>query len=299
MITTITIFVFILFLITPIMFYDYSFSQMPETAPRQQWNHLPDPDSLTCKSGLILLQKNDGSPACVIPSTYLKLVDRGYGKFDSSQLMKRSEMMLSLMREITKDTRLSNHWHTMMKNDPKILHQAMSEMVINLKENPALFEHVIGPMMINSEMQKEMIVQMKKNDQMMMSLQDNPKWMDSVHKSAMDTNKQIDPERDERNECSWCMDTDTNHNSKNHDFHQPKIMENIVHHMWINEKMRNQVQFFMLENPDHMEIMANQLMEPILEYIISDPDLRQQMILMMMENQEFMNSIRHENQIID
>ena len=29
--------------------------------------------------------------------SYLKLIDRGYGKFDSSQLMKRPEMMTHLM----------------------------------------------------------------------------------------------------------------------------------------------------------------------------------------------------------
>ena len=293
MITKIMIFVLILSLVTPVMFYEKSFSQISETTPRQQWNQLPDPDNLTCKSGLILLQKIDGSPSCVSPSTYMKLVDRGYGKFDSSQLMKRSEMMLSLMQEITKDTRLTTHWHTMMKNDPKILRQAMSEMVINLKANTTLLGHVIEPMMANSEIQKEMITQMKKNDQMMMSLQDNPKWMNSVHGSP------INPDIDEQNECSECMHTDTIQNSKIHDFHQPKIMEAMVHHIWINEKMRNQMQFFMLENPVHMKIMANQLMGPILENIMSDPDLRQQMVLLMMDNQEFMNSIRHENQTVD
>jgi len=299
MITRIIIFIFILFLITPIMFYEDSFLQIAETTPKHQWNHLPDPDSLTCKIGLILLQKNDGSPVCVSPSTYIKLVDRGYGKFDPSQLMKRSEMMVSLMREIIKDTYLTTYWHTMMKNDPKILHQTMSEMVVNLKENPAIFDHVIETIITNSEMQKEMIIQMKKNDQMMMSLQNNSKWMDSVHGSAMEKDRQIDLAKDEVDECLWCMETDTVQNSKNLDFHQPKIMEDMVHHMWINEKMRNHVQFFMLENSDHMEIMTNQLMEPILEYIMSDSDLRQQMIRLMMENQKFMDSIRHENHIID
>lgn len=293
MIAKIMIFVLILFLITPIMLYENSFSQIPEPSPRQQWNHLPDPNNLTCKSGLILIQKNNGFPSCVSPSTYMKLVDRGYGKFDSSQLMKRSEMMLSLMHEIIKDTRLSTHWHTMMQNDPKILNQTMSGMVLNLKENSLPLDHVIGPMMVNPQMQKEMIAQMKKNDQMMMSLQENPKWMNSVHDST--TNHEID----EQNECPWCMEMEVIQNSKNHAFHRPKVMEDMLHHIWINEKMRNQMQFFMLENPDHMKIMTNHLLEPILENIMSDPDLRQQMMLTMMNNQEFMNSIRHENQIID
>jgi len=72
-------------------------------------------------------------------------------------------------------------------------------------------------------------------------------------------------------------------------------MEDIIHHIWINEKMRNQVQLLMLENTEHMETMANLMMEPILDYIMSDPILREQMIEMLLVHHDFMNSIRHEN----
>ena len=44
-------------------------------SPRQHWKQFSNLDTLECDSGHILLQKDNGSPACVMPSTYLKLVD--------------------------------------------------------------------------------------------------------------------------------------------------------------------------------------------------------------------------------
>lgn len=72
-------------------------------------------------------------------------------------------------------------------------------------------------------------------------------------------------------------------------------MEDMIHHIWINEKMRNQMQLLMLENPEHMKNMAKNMMEQMLDYIISDLILREQMIEMLLEHQDFMDSIRHEN----
>ena len=69
-------FVFILFLCISFshFLFENSFSQEdPIFSPRQQWKQLPDPDILTCKDDLILLQKTNGSPACVSSTTYLKI----------------------------------------------------------------------------------------------------------------------------------------------------------------------------------------------------------------------------------
>lgn len=292
MITRVMIFIFILAVFPMLTMNSFS-ENTGSISPRQQWNYLPDPDVLTCKDDFIFLQKNDGSPACISPSTFIKLVDRGYGKFDLSQLMKRSEMMVLFLHEIVEDERLITYWHSMMINDPKILHQTMLDMTKNLKENPSFLDHVIGPMMTNSERQKEMIFLMKKNDQMMLSLQNDPIWMKSVHNPSHDFEKKIDPDPYQQNECPLCIETNTVQSSNRLDFHQPKIMEDMVYQIWVNEKLRNKLQFFMFENPNYLEIMGTQLMSPTLEYIMADPDLRQKMILMMMENQNFMNSIRH------
>ena len=72
-------------------------------------------------------------------------------------------------------------------------------------------------------------------------------------------------------------------------------MEDMIHHIWINEKMRNQMQLLMLENPEHMKNMAKNMMEQMLDYIISNLILREQMNEMLLEHQDFMDSIRHEN----
>jgi hypothetical protein len=62
--------------IIPVLF-DDSFAQ--QMSPHQQWKQFSNFDMMTCKEGHLLLQKTNGYPSCVMPSTYLKLVDRGYG----------------------------------------------------------------------------------------------------------------------------------------------------------------------------------------------------------------------------
>ena len=44
---------------------------METLSPHQQWKKLADPDLLYCKEGYLLLQKANGIPACVEPSTML------------------------------------------------------------------------------------------------------------------------------------------------------------------------------------------------------------------------------------
>ncbi|MDH3204872.1 MAG: hypothetical protein OEL81_09380, partial [Nitrosopumilus sp.] len=77
------VFVVILGIIASPTLFENSFAQQ-EMSPHHQWKKFGDPHTLTCKQGQLLLQKHDGNPACVMPSTYIKLVDRGYGAYDSS-----------------------------------------------------------------------------------------------------------------------------------------------------------------------------------------------------------------------
>jgi hypothetical protein len=282
--------------------FDNTFAQENQiTPPRHQWKELPDPDLLTCKEGLILLQKNNGTPACVSPLAYLKLVDRGYGKFDSSQLMKRPVMMTHLMSGMINDPQLMHHWHTMTLNDQKIMHQTMSDIILRLKANPEYMANIMGPMTTNPELRKQMVEHMKNNELMMKSFQENPKWMDSVHRPMMGSNmeKGMGHGMAGQTGCSWCPEFKHHGLDSNPGFHHPTIMEDMMHHLWLNENMRNQMHNFMLENPNHMGLMTEQMMDSSLDFMIEDPELRKQMIEMMLENQDFMNSIRHENQFSD
>ena len=265
--------------------------------PRHQWKQSHDPDILTCKDGLILLQKTNGSPACVSSLTYLKLIDRGYGKFDSTQLMKHPEMMTHLMGGMIVEPQLMRHWYTMMVNESKITQHTMSDMILQLKENSEFLANIMGPMTTNLELREQMIENMKNHDQMMISFQEHRGWMNSVHQPMMDSNMDqgMGPSMHGKDKCSWCPKIEQHNLHANLGFHQPKIMEDMMHHVWVNEKMRSQMHDFMLENPPHMDLMTDEIMDSILGLMMDDPELREQMIDMMLKHPEFMNSIRHEN----
>jgi hypothetical protein len=291
-------FIIILGISFSLFLFENSFAQEnPIIPPRHQWKQSPNPDNLTCKEGLILLQKINGAPACVSSSTYLKLIDRGYGKFDSSQLIKHPEMATHLMGGIIVEPQLMHHWHTMMVNDSKIMQQTMSDMVLQLKENPEFLANIMGPMTTNLELREQMIEHMKNHDQMMISFQEHRGWMDSVHRPIIDSNmgQGMSLGMHGKTECSWCPEIEQ-HNYLG--FHRPKIMEDMMHHVWVNEKMRSQMLDFMLENSPHMYLMTGEIMGSMLGFMMDDPELRQQMIDMLLEHPEFMNSIRHENKFL-
>ncbi|MDH3676863.1 MAG: hypothetical protein OEQ12_00990 [Nitrosopumilus sp.] len=296
--------VFLLFLIlsaAPFLF-EKSFAQENQIiSPKHQWKLFVDLDGLKCKEGLILLQKSNGFPACVTPSTFLKLIDRGYGKFDSSQLMNRPDMMTNLMSGMIDSSQLMHHWHTMILNDPKIMQQTMSNFVLQLKENSEFMTNIMSPMITIPELREQMIEHMKNHNQMMISFQDHPGWMDSVHQPIMGSNmgQGMTSGWYEKGECSWCPEIKQNSLYHHSGFHQPKIMEDMMHHIWINEKMRNQMHELMLGNIGHMGFMINEIMEPLIELMMNDPELRDQMIEMMLEHQGFMDSIRHENKFFN
>lgn len=284
-------------LISPFLFEDSHAKESLTIPPRYQWKQLADPDILTCKEGLILLQKTIGVPACVSPPSYLKLVDRGYGKFDSVQLMKRPGMMTYLLSEMIVEPQLMFYWHTMMLNNPKIMQQTMSNMIFQLKENQEYMVNLIGPMTINSELREQMIKQMKNHNQMMVSFQEHSGWMDYVHRSMLDSNMELEigAGMNATTECSWCQEIKQYDLQTHQGFHRPNVMEDIMSQIWFNDKMRFSMNNSMLENPYHMSLMTGQMMKPLLGLMMNDPELRQLTIDTMLENQKFMNSIRHEN----
>jgi hypothetical protein len=202
------------------------------------------------------------------------------------------------MGEMIKDPQLMHHWHTMMMNNQKVMQQTMSDMILQLKNNPEYMANIMGPMTTNPELRKQMIEHMQNNDKMMKSFQENPRWMYSVHQPMMESNMghEIGQEMHGQMGCSWCPEIEHNFPHSNPGFHNPTIMKDMVHHIWLNENMQNQMHNFMFENRYHMGLMTEQMMGHILEFMIDDADLRQEMIEMMLEHQDFMNSIRHENQ---
>jgi len=260
--------------------------------PHQQWKKFTDPDTLTCKQGYLLLQKSNGNPSCVLPPTYLKLVQRGYGNYDTSIMSKRPEMMNILMQNMASNQSIMYNWHEMMQKNPKIVIDTMDNWTSQMKDNPALLKNMLGPMTSDPQLREKMIETMKNHPHMETSLKVNPQWMDSVHHEMMnyETGQGM-----HSSICSWCPDyqmyaTQDNFIGSNSD----RIM-NMMHSIWINSEMNQHLNTIMLQNPSHMAHMSEQMLEPMLNAIMDDEDLRQQMIDLMLEHRDFMNAIRHNN----
>jgi len=178
-------------------------------SPHQQWKKSTDLDILTCKQELVLLQKINGNPSCVMPFTYMKLVDRGYGNYDSSMLSKHPEMMNQLMQNIASNEELMSHWHGMLKKNPTLMSKAMASLASQMKDNPQLLKNMLGPMTSDPKLRETMIETMKNHSSMETSLKQHSGWMDLVHHSMMNS----DMGKNMHNLiCSWCPSYETSEN---------------------------------------------------------------------------------------
>jgi len=273
-------------------FFENSFAQQQMT-PHQQWKKSADPDMLTCKPGYLLIQKSNGNPACVMPSTYLKLIDRGYGSYNQSMMDKRPEMMNHLMNSMASNEKLMTHWHEMMQKNPTIMKHTMNDWISQIKKNPELLKNMLSPMTSEPKLREKMIATMKNHPQMENHLKSHSMWMDSIHQPMMGSGM---GQGMQQSGCMWCSDYE--HNSMNS--HKMTMsgstkMMDMIHHVWINSEMTKDMHTMMLEDPSHMAMMSNQMMEPILNAVMDDENLREQMIELMLQHNDFMNSIRHEN----
>jgi hypothetical protein len=261
--------------------------------PHQQWKKFADIDMMTCKSGQILLQKSNGNPACVMPSTYLKLVDRGYGSHDQSLMDKHPKMMNHLMKSMASNEKLMYHWHEMMQKNPTMMMQTMDNWVLQIKDNPELLKNMLSPMTSEPELREKMIQTMRNHHQMENHLKSDSVWMDSVHQSMMGSGM---GQGMHQSGCMWCSNYEHNQmNSHGMMMSSSDKMMDMIHHMWINSEMTMDMHTMMLEDPSHMAMMSEQMMEPMLNAIMDDEDLREQMMELMLQHKDFMNSIKHDN----
>jgi hypothetical protein len=288
-------FVFVIILsisISPILF-ETSFAQQ-EMSPHYQWKKFADPDTLICKQGYLLLQKNDGNPACITPSTYLKLIDRGYGDYDSSIMSKRPEMMNHLMQNITSNESLMYHWHDMLQRNPSMMVQTMNNWIIQMKDNPEFLKNMLGPMTSEPKLREKMIETMKNHPHMEDSLKGHSKWMNSIHQPMMGSG--MGQGMMPNTECAWCPNyqMSTSHEHSNGFANSDRMMD-MMHDMWINSGMKEDMHTLMLENSSHIALMSEHMMKPMLDAVMDDEELRAKMIDLMLEHHDFMDSIRHNN----
>lgn len=285
--------------IIPSLFSDSFAQENPVISPRHQWKTISSIDEITCKEGLILLQKNNGAPSCVSPTAYLKLVDRGYGMFDSSIMMNRPVMMNNLMPYFASNDNLMQHWHTMMRNNPTILNQTITDWIMHMKNNPKVLTNIMGPMTSDPQLRDQMIEQMRNHPHMEDALKKHPRWMESVHRMPSGMGPQMGQGMQQgmnMSGCPWCPNfEDTTQPAYGMKFANPDRMMNMMHNVWTDPEMYQDMHNFMLQNPSHMADMADQMMDPMLGYMMDDPQIRLEMIDLMLEHSEFMNSLRHEN----
>ncbi len=266
-------------------------------SPRQQWKQHSEIEKLTCKEDLVLLQKNNGVPACVSPTAYLKLVDRGYGTFDIKIMKNRPSMMNNLMEGMVSNSSIMHHWHEMMERDPTKFETTMKNWIPKMKDNTQLLKNVMGPITSIPELREQMITHMKEHPVMEQSLKNHYDWMESVHEPIMSHGMGQNMNQGMHEEmCQWCPEL-SHHMKPHHNmgFANSDRMMDIIHHMWIQEEMVFEMHEFMLQSPNHMTEMSEQMMGPMLEFMMDDPDIREQMIDLMLQHEDFMNSIRHSN----
>ena len=270
------------------IFYESSFAQK-DWSPLQQWKKFADPDMLSCNEKYLLLQKDNGYPACVSISTYFKLIERGYGKFDFTLLGNHPEMINQIIDKILNEQKLTHHWHEMMMKNPVILTETLETWNVKMKENPILLRNMLGPMTSEPILREDLVTIMKNHSEMENALKQNDRWMISVHHPIGKSHG-----------CEWCADHkikqkyDFSHDGTNSD-----KMTILIHQLWVNTSTSKQINERMLESPTHLAAMSQQLMEPMVNSIMNDQVLRQEMINLMLENHDFMNSIRHENPVND
>jgi len=204
---TIIVLVFVLPLVAVLALFpilsDSIFAQTQKYMPvGHQWNLHHDMNQLTCAKGTaILLTDNDGEPACVKPSTYLALVDRGWGKFDSNIMMKRPMMMQGLMGQMMNDPNLSQQMIDNMMNNQQMMQSMMGNNTMMgmmqgnsmmgkgmmgqgmmgqgmmkqgmMMRNPDAMNNMMNQMMNDSELRQQMFDMMAQHQEFMQSMIDN------------------------------------------------------------------------------------------------------------------------------
>jgi len=152
---------------------DSIFAQILRNTPvGHQWDLHHDITQLTCAKGTaILLMNNDGEPACVKPSTYLTLVDRGYGKFDSNIMMNRPMMMQGLMGQMMDDPNLTQPMIDNMMNNQQMMQSMMgNNQMMGMMRGGMMGQGMMGQgmmgqgmMMRSPEVMNDMMNQMIQN----------------------------------------------------------------------------------------------------------------------------------------
>jgi len=250
---------------------------------------------ITCKEGYVILTKQDGTSACVSPSTYLRLIDRSWGMWDRTMMMKQP-MMNNVMNQMIQNPELMQQWHGTMIRHQQQMQEIRNQWIEKLKENPQLMANMMGPMTTDLELQQKMIDQIIQHHEMMKSIRNDTQGMGMMMRGPMMGQGMMEQGMEiMHGNCPWCPTSSTpdiqygtatcpwcpvtnQTMGVGWMMRNPQQMQDMMNQIWQDPQWRQQMHNMMIQKPWHMGPMMNQMMGPMMGPMMNDPQLRQQML---------------------
>ena len=271
--------------------------------PRQQMMMGTNPDQITCTDGKVLMIKNMGMSACVSPSTYWRLADRGWGAFDTDTLAQNQNYMHGVMGAMINHPQMSQYMHDWMRDNPQHMQTMMDNWMPQMMQSDQWMMNMMGPMMNDPELSQQMMNHMMMNPQMMQNMKSNQQWMGMMHGGSMMNNGMYHGMMmNSTMTCPWCPFMQDSMNQSMMGVGCAWCQDNMGHGMMMNNNMMmnqgmtgNNMQSstldkstipsygWMMQNPQHMQNMMNHMM--------NDPQSMQTMHEMMMQNPQHMHGM--------
>jgi len=195
----------------------------PRMSVKQQWEQFYDTEHITCSKGYgILIKESTGTPVCVKPAVYLRLVNRDYGEHDFSLMSKNQEFMTGIDNNIMNHPELQDD----MINDP--------DMIQAMQNNPEWMDHMQG---------KGMMEQDKMGDNDMMGDKDK------MGEGMMEQDKKMDKYT---MGCKWCP-TSEKQMGKPWMVNDPQRMDEMMDKLIDDPQFRDQIMNHMMGNSQFIE----------------------------------------------
>ena len=159
---------------------------IPMMSPRQQWMMTNTIDDITCREGKVLMVRGaNATPACVSPTAYLRLADRGWGNFDLNMMANNPQQMQRVMNGMMNNPQIAQNWQDMMANNPQQIQNMVDQMTSSMMKNPKSMGPMMNTIMNDPEFRQQMVNMMMTNPQMMDTMRGNNQMMNIMRGGMM------------------------------------------------------------------------------------------------------------------
>ncbi len=198
---------------------------------KQQWEMFPNIEQITCANGYgILIKESTGTPVCVKPAVYLRLVNRGYGEHDFSLMSKNQEFMTGIDNNIMNHPELQDD----MINDP--------DMIQAMQNNPEWMDHMQGKGMMDQDKMGDGMMDQDKMGEGMME-------QDKMGEGMMEQDKMMDKYT---MGCKWCP-TSEKQMGEPWMVNDPQRMDEMMDKLIDDPQFRDQIMNHMMGNSQFIE----------------------------------------------